>query len=319
MAYIIAEIGFNHEGNLEAAKEMIHAAATAGADAVKFQSFLAEDIALPDSEHFQAIQDAEMNAQMHHDLQKVATEAGVDFLSTPFGLWAVDLLEELNVPAYKVASMDCTNHILLKRIARTGKPIYLSTGMSTRDEIQNSLAFLKKQKSGPVTLLHCISKYPPEQSELNLATIPLLAHELNVPVGYSDHFPGIEAAVTAVALGASVIETHFTLDTNKEGGDHSHSADPAQLAELVKRVVEIETMCGTGDLEETRPDRKLAQIFRRGLHAAQEIKAGQIITDNNLIVCRPSAPLGPNDWAKVKGRISKRSIKAGEALTKNVI
>ncbi|WP_147819479.1 N-acetylneuraminate synthase family protein [Salidesulfovibrio onnuriiensis] len=319
MTYVIAEIGFNHEGDLEAAKEMITQAAKAGADAVKFQSFKAEDIALPGSEHFEAIRTAELKPEMHRKLKTAADAANIDFLSTPFGIWAVDLLEELDIPAYKVASMDCANHVLLERIARTGKPIYLSTGMALLDEIRGSLEFLNKNNSGPVTALHCMAKYPPEADELNLETIPFLRRELGIPVGYSDHFPGIEAAAAAVVLGAQVVETHFTLDVGREGGDHSHSADPTMLAELVRRIRLIEKMRGKADTTETRSDRDFANLFRRGLHAAMNLPKGHILAPGDLTACRPAGIYGPNDQQMLFGKKLAVAMKAGDALTPNYL
>ena len=176
LVYVIAEIGFNHEGDVALAKEMIKAAATAGADAVKFQTFRASDIALPTGSHYEAIKCGEMDLGQHQELFRVATDCNVDFLSTPFSPWAVELLETVGVPAYKVASMDCTNHYLLGYVAQTKKPIYLSTGMATLNEIFGSLEFLREKGSGPVTLLHCLALYPAKAEDLNLTIINFLNH-----------------------------------------------------------------------------------------------------------------------------------------------
>jgi len=200
--YLIAEIGFNHAGDMAVAQEMIRQAAAAGADAVKFQTYRAEDLALPSSPHFAAIQCGEMDLEQHRQLKAAADAAGIAFISTPFSIQAVELLEDIGVGAYKVASMDCTNRHLLGRIAMTGKPVYLSTGMATLQEIAESLEFLDQAGAGQVALLHCIAHYPAGSGELNLDCIPMLGQVFGRTVGYSDHHPGIEACFAAAILGA---------------------------------------------------------------------------------------------------------------------
>ena len=245
MIKIIAEIGFNHEGDLKLAIEMIKAAAKAGTHAVKFQTYKASDLALPSASHYQAIKSGEMSLEQHVELAKIAHGCGIEFLSTPYSPWAIDILEKVGVPAYKVASMDCTNKHLLGFIAETKKPIYLSTGMATLTEISETLYYLSEVKSGPVTLLHCMSLYPAEAKDLNLAIIPYLKELFGVSVGYSDHYPGIKACLVAAMLGAEVIETHFTLDITKEGADHYHSVDAEMLRQLVTEIDLFQQMKGT--------------------------------------------------------------------------
>ncbi len=305
--FIIAEIGFNHEGDLDQADAMIRAAARAGADAVKFQTFRASDLALPDAPHYKLIECGELDRGAHQRLAKTAGDEGVDFLSTPFSVAAVDMLQELGVPAFKVASMDCTNKHLLGRIAATGKPVYLSTGMANETEISESLAFLKEQNSGPVSILHCVSVYPPPADALNLATIPWLKERFGIPVGYSDHYPGIDACIAAAALGAEIIEVHFTLDTTKPEGDHGHSADEAQLGELVRRTADFHAMTGRPELS-GRKDRNAATMFRRGMYAARDLIAGELLTEADLLFCRPASALGPSDLKGVLGKCLIRPI-----------
>jgi len=300
--YLIAEIGFNHEGNLDVAEQMIMAAAQAGAHAVKFQTYRADDIALPTSPHFEAIRCGEMSRDDHARLAAVAKDCAVDFLSTPYSPWAVDLLESLDVPAYKVASMDCTNRHLLGYIARTGKPIYLSTGMATLSEIAETLAFLKEIGSGPVSLLHCMSLYPAAATDLNLAAIPLLKDLFGLTVGYSDHYPGTAACLAAAMLGAEVIETHFTLDCALPGGDHGHSADPAMLKRLIDDIQLFESMRGDKNALLARPDRKYAKDYRRGLYAAADLKTGTPLNADQLYLTRPVAELSPSDLERLTGK-----------------
>ncbi len=313
--YIIAEIGFNHEGDLRKAKAMIHSAAEAGVSAVKFQTFRAGDIVLPSSPHYKMIERAEMNLETHQQLALISRECGIDFLSTPFSNWAVDILEKVNVLAYKVASMDLTNYTLLSYIAQTRKPIYLSTGMSTLAEIAASIDFLKGENVDSIYLLHCISYYPPKAEDLNLSAIPFMKRVFNLPVGYSDHFPGTKACFMAAVLGAEVIETHFTLDTSLPEGDHSHSASPLQLKQLVEDIEFIKQAVGKEDFFADRPDRDVVNQFRRGIYAAQDIESGTRLTQEHLIFCRPQTELSLLQMSWYEGRITRRSIKKYQALS----
>ncbi len=322
MPYIIAEIGFNHEGDMNKATRMIKQAAKAGANAVKFQTFRAIDVALPTSEHFKLIKEGEIDFKQHKELAKIAGKNNVDFLSTPYSPWAVDILEQVNVPAYKVASMDCANKYLLKFIAQTKKPIYLSSGMATLAEIAETLNFLSTEQSGPVTLLHCISHYPAKAEDLNLAIIPLFKKLFNIPVGYSDHFPGIQACLAAIMLGAEVVETHFTLDTSKEGGDHHHSADPKMLKRLVEeRLVEesklFNTMKGSTAVIYKRPDRSMLTTFRRGVYAAKDLKRGSVLREEDFLFCRPASELSPNDLEWLKNKTLTKDVLAYNKIEKS--
>jgi len=309
MAYIIAEIGFNHEGDMALARRMIVEAGKAGANAVKFQTFRAKDIALPCSPHFSLIEGGEMTFEQHRDFYDVAVDSGLDFLSTPFSPWAVELLEKLGVAAYKIASMDCINQHLLGIVAQTRKPIYLSTGMAALDEISRSLEFLESMKGGPVTLLHCVSCYPAKQEELNLSIISLLKQVFKRPVGYSDHSVGIKACLAAAMLGAEIIETHFTMDSRKAGGDHSHSVEPSELRELISEITLFERMRGTPVAIRDRPDRSQAKILRRGVYSATDLKMGQVVTEQNLLLARPVSTLSPNDVQRILGRVLTKDVR----------
>ncbi len=316
MATIIAEIGFNHEGDIGLAKKMIRDAAAAGADAVKFQTFRAIDIALPTSPHYSAIQAGEMTLEHHLQLAETAKENNIMFLSTPFSAWGVELLEKVKVPAYKVASMDCTNTHLLECIAGTGKPIYLSTGMASLAEMAVTLRFLEEKKSGPVTLLHCLSLYPAQAKDLNLKIIPYLKKIFNIPVGYSDHYPGRDACLLAAILGADVIETHFTYDTQKEGGDHGHSVDGPMLEKLVCQIKDYEAMMGTSDSLHDRPDAAFRDVFRRGLYFSRDMKKQETIITDDLLMTRPVSQLGTNDLQQILGKKLLQDIKQYDAVDK---
>lgn len=319
MIKIIAEIGFNHEGELKLAIEMIKAAAQAGANAIKFQTYRAKDLALPSAPHYQAIQSGEMSFEQHLELRKIAHDCGVEFLSTPFSPWAIDILEKVGVPAYKVASMDCTNKYLLGFIAETKKPIYLSTGMATLAEISETLCYLSEVKSGPVTLLHCMSLYPAEAKDLNLAIIPYLKELFGVPVGYSDHYPGINACLVAAMLGAEIIETHFTLDITKEGADHYHSVDAELLRQLIADIELFQQMKGTKQGFHNRPDRRYATQYRRGVFTAKCLKKGDSLKTEDLLMCRPTSQLKPEDVKWLEGRMIKQDIDAFHAIDRDAL
>ncbi len=308
---IIAEIGFNHEGKMDDAAALIRAAADAGADVVKFQTFAATDIVLPSSPHVQAIQAGELDLAQHRTLKELADAAGVEFMSTPFGPRCVDLLEQVGVSEYKIASMDVTNLPLLRLIAATGKPVILSTGMAVLSEIALALETLEANGAGQVSLLHCLSDYPARAEQLNLSVLGLLHETFGVPVGYSDHFPGIDACIAAYFHGAEIIETHFTLDTTIPGGDHAHSADPAMLRRLVDSIALFETMRGdAGTFFRNRPDRANAVPYRRGVHASRPIKAGEVIGEADLMCCRPEQEFGPADAGRLVGLRAGRDIAA---------
>ena len=316
---IIAEVGFNHEGDMEKAMAMIRGAAEAGADAVKFQSFKATDLALPGAAHFELIRSGELSEEQHRELFEEARRLGLSFLSTPFSRVNVDLLERIGVGAYKVASMDLDNRHLLEHIAGTGKPVYLSTGMALLSEIAEALEHLDKCGAAEVTILHCIANYPAQAEELNLAAIPYLKRVFGVPVGYSDHYPGTKACLMAALLGAEVIETHFTLDTSWPGGDHAHSATPQSLGALIEDLRLLKEMEGEPILGAKRPDRANAGQFRRGLYAARNLSPGERLTEEDLLLCRPPSELSPNDLEWLLGREVRTAVAAHEPLRRSHI
>jgi sialic acid synthase SpsE len=315
--YLIAEIGFNHEGDMALACRMVKEAAAAGADAVKFQTFKAIDLALPSAAHFNLIKSGELDYSQHEILANEAKKTGVTFLSTPFSFEAVDLLESLDVSAFKVASMDLTNHPLLTRIARSKKTVLLSTGMANLTEIGSALNVLNQQGAADVVLMHCLSKYPAEASELSLNAIKELSEAFGIPVGYSDHHPGISACFAAGLVGARVIETHFTLDTHTPGGDHSHSANPDMLRQLIKDYEQYIPMLGGQGFFKQRPDREFAPIFRRGVFAARDLAQGHVLTMQDLLTCRPVTELIPNDLDELLGKPLRHSVAAHRALNRN--
>ncbi|TNC94009.1 MAG: spore coat polysaccharide biosynthesis protein E [Stygiobacter sp.] len=318
--YVIAEIGFNHEGNVDLGIEMIRAAAASGADAVKFQTYKADGLTVTSNPHFDLIKHGELDLDAHKRLVAAAQDAKVTFFSTPFGVDMVELLEKVGVPAYKIASMDLDNQPLLEAVGKTGKPIILSTGMGTLGEIERAVQLLEATGNRQIMLLHCVSEYPPAPEKANLRTIEQIRAAFPAySVGYSDHILGNAAAVAAVALGAVAIEKHFTTDKSLSGPDHAISADPKDLSEMVRDIRIIEAALGRPCADLSRPDRPSALNMRRGLHAAHDIAEGTVITADMIKIIRPITDLKPTDIGLVVGRKAKKTLKAEEAITLDVI
>ncbi|MBA2504584.1 MAG: N-acetylneuraminate synthase family protein [Thermoleophilaceae bacterium] len=318
--YVIAEAGVNHNGDLAIALALIEAAAEAGADAVKFQTFSAEAIATDAAAAADyagggtqraLLRGLELPPGAWPQLRDAAEAAGLAFLSTPFDSSAVATLTELGVPALKISSGDLTNTPLLREAAATGVPVILSTGMSTLEEVERALADL-----GPaeVVLLHCLSAYPAPMQELNLAAIPLLAERFGRPVGFSDHTEGRAACVAAIALGACCIEKHLTLDRTAEGPDHAASMEPDLFALLVRDVHEAHAAIGRAEKARQPSEENTAQVARRSLVAARELEAGTVLTAEDLAAQRPAGGIEPTAIDEVAGRTLIRALGAGEQL-----
>ncbi len=316
---VIAEVGFNHGGDMNLASEMIRVAAAAGADCVKFQSYSAEGLVLRRVSHFDAIKVGELTTEDHLHLARTAESHGIEFLSTPYDERQVDLLEQVGVARYKVASMDVTNLPFLRYVGSVGKPVILSTGMANLGEIERAVEVMRSVGDIQVTLLHCVSRYPAEPGQVNLRTIEQLESAFGLPVGYSDHTLGNATALAAVALGAVVIEKHFTLDSSAEGADHSISAEPRQLGQLVTDIRDIRDSLGCWSASDRRVDRAQARLNRRGLFARMDIRAGTEITADMLKCVRPEEGLKPEYLQVVIGRRAKTDIGAEEPITFDVI
>lgn len=316
--YVIAEIGFNHQGKVELGAKMIRAAAAAGVDAVKFQTFKADQLTLRNFDHFDLIRNSELDLGAHKELANVAADEGVTFFSTPFSAWAVDILETVGVPAYKIASMDVTNLPLIRLVAGTGKPVIMSTGMATLDEIATAVETIKAAQAAAnagLALMHCVSLYPAEPEAVNLKTMDQIAGAFGLPVGFSDHLLGNEVALAAVARGAALIEKHFTTDKGLPGPDHKLSADPAEMKDLVQSIRKVEKSLGRPAADDRRPDRSKASDTRRSLFAARNIAAGTIIGRQDVKCVRPERGLPPGDIESVLGRPAKTDIGEEEPIT----
>lgn len=330
--FVVAEAGVNHNGDLALALKLCDAALGAGADAVKFQTFRAEDLVLPGAptaayqvqqtgelDQFVMLQRLELSAADHKALQAHCNAIGIEFFSTPFSIAAVDLLVGLGVRRLKLSSGELTHRTLVEYASATGLPLLLSTGMATMDEIRRALQWTAAARRGlhGVTVLHCTSAYPAPDRTLNLKAIAVMTGELGVAVGYSDHSLGIEAALAAVALGATVIEKHITLDRKLPGPDHSASLEPPEFARMTSGIRRISAMLGDGVKQPTVEERDTASVARRSVAAACEIPAGATIKAAMLVCRRPATGIEPRYLDSLVGRRAAKTIAAGTVLQWN--
>lgn len=327
---IIAEAGVNHNGDLHLAEQLIVAAADAGADAVKFQTFVADRLvtvtatkanyqkqttAASESQHAM-IRRLELTRPMHERLLAYSQERGIQFLSTPFDLPSINLLAELGLPRFKIPSGEITNLPYLRHIGSFGKPIILSTGMATLGEIETALEVLETAGTGrdQITVLHCNTEYPTPMADVNLRAMLTIRDAFGVAVGYSDHTPGIEIPIAAVALGATVIEKHLTLDRTLPGPDHQASLEPDEFAAMVRAIRNIEHALGGGRKRPSPSEAKNKPIARKSLVAVVAIRAGEVLTPENVAVKRPGTGLSPMRWDKVMGRVATRDFGVDELI-----
>ena len=329
--FIIAEAGVNHNGSAELAKKLIDAAKDAGADAVKFQTFRAEKVVTQKAEkaeyqktakeesQYEMIKKLELTEYNFKELADYAKGNGVIFLSSPFDKESVDLLDELNVPAYKIASGEITNFPLLRYIAKKEKPIILSTGIATLGEVEEALNVIRSEGVEDVILLHCVSNYPARIEDVNLRAMETLKQAFKLAVGFSDHTLGITASIAAVALGACVIEKHFTLDRNLPGPDHKASLEPDELKEMVKTIRDVEKTLGDGIKQPIINEEEIKKIARRSVIAKIDISEGTVITEDMLDVKRPGTGIEPKYFDFIVGMRAKKDIKKSDIVTWKMI
>ncbi|MEM2029409.1 MAG: N-acetylneuraminate synthase family protein [Candidatus Bathyarchaeia archaeon] len=312
--FIIAEAGINHNGDLELAKELVRQAAKSGADAVKFQIFHAERLVEEGTPEFEMFKKYELPDDAWKELSLLAEREGIIFMATPFDLEAVKIMEEIGASAYKIASGDITNFELISSVARKWKPVFLSTGGANLAEIKAAIDCIYGEENERIVLLHCVSCYPAPLEDLNLKAIDDLWERFYLPVGFSDHSVGIEAALVAVSMGAVAIEKHFTLDKTLPGPDHVHSLTPQELAEMVSRIRRIEKMFGSGRKEPLPCEAEVRVKGRRGVKAAVNIPKGTVIDRSMLSLVRPKRTIGAESLKDVLGKRAKRNILKGEDL-----
>jgi len=323
--FIIAEVGSNHDGRWDQAVRLINAAVAAGADAVKFQSFRLERLIAPeayqqalgsdDASWAQRTRAAQMPAVWYPRLAAYCAGRGIVFLSTPFDPQAADLLDSAGVPAFKVASGDLTHLPLLRHLARKGKPIILSTGMGTLEEVGQAIEAIRSQGNEQIVLLHCVVAYPAQAHHSNLACLATMREAFGLPVGLSDHSLGIEVAIAAAALGASVIEKHFTLDRRLAGPDHGYALEPDELGDMVAAIRRVESALGSGKKRPLEIEAEELRLSRRGAVAACDIAPGAPIRPEMVDFVRPAVGISPAELDALIGRRAKSPIRKGETLT----
>jgi sialic acid synthase SpsE len=329
--FIVAEAGCNHNQKLDLAKQLVDMAVAANADAVKFQTYAAEEMyskKTPMMKHFKDLMHAPDDATMFdlikatelpYDMQPAIVEycrkREIPFLSTPFGLRDVDILEELGVPAFKIASFEMTHFPLLRRVGQAGKPVILSTGMSTLGDIEKALNAIAQGGTSEVILLHCVSNYPAKPEHCNLRAIQTLKTTFGCPVGFSDHTPGIEVTKIAIAIGANMVEKHITVDQTLPGPDHYFSLTPDQLIALVQATREIEMVLGSPTKLCTADEEAMKRIGRRSLCAARHIGKGERVTEAMIAVKRPGTGIPTELMDIVIGAVAVRDIEADEPLS----
>ncbi|WP_041484249.1 N-acetylneuraminate synthase [Desulfitobacterium metallireducens] len=325
---IIAEAGVNHNGQLDTALKLVDVAAEAGVDAIKFQTFKSNNVVSKfapkaayqekttgtDETQLEMVKKLELSFENFRLIQNYCDQKDIIFLSTPFDLDSIDFLASLDLPIYKVPSGEITNLPYLMKIACLDKPVIMSTGMSNLDEVGLALNVLRDNGAGTVTLLHCNTQYPTLFEDANLKAMLALKERFGVTVGYSDHTLGIEAPIAAVALGATVIEKHFTLDKNMEGPDHKASLDPQELKAMVTAIRNVEVALGTGLKEPSDSELPNREVARKSIVAKRNITRGELLTEDNLTVKRPGNGISPMKWFEVLGTTANRDFCEDELI-----
>lgn len=327
--FIIAEAGDNHNGNFELALKLVDKAVEAGADCVKFQTFITENIISKfaekaeyqkentgsDETQFEMVKKLELSFEQFREIQKYCEEKGILFLSTPFDLDSVEFLQEIEIPFWKIPSGEITNLPYLEKIARTGKKIIMSTGMCTMEEIGEALNVLRRNGAGEIALLHCNTEYPTPYQDVNLRAMQIMQDAFEIKVGYSDHTQGIEVPIAAVACGAKIIEKHFTLDKNMEGPDHKASLEPDELKQMVEAIRNIEKALGRAEKFPSDSEKKNIEIARKSIVAKRDIKEGELLTEENLSIKRPGNGISPMRWYEVLGTKAVKDFNEDEMIS----
>lgn len=327
---IIAEAGVNHNGSLEIAKKLVDSAADAGVDIIKFQTFNSKNLVSKsarmaeyqqkntghDESQYAMLKKLELSVEDHLELIRHCNECGIRFFSTAFDMESIDFLHSLHMGLWKIPSGEITNYPYLKKIASYQEPVILSTGMCNLEDIEASLDVLLKEgcKKQDVTILHCNTEYPTPYSDVNLRAMLEIEKKFGTKIGYSDHTNGIEVPIAAVAMGACVIEKHFTLDRNMEGPDHKASLEPNELKKMVESIRNIESALGTGHKVVSPSEKKNIEIARKSIVAARDIAKGEILSENNLTVKRPGNGISPMRWNEVIGTVAIRDFSEDEVI-----
>lgn len=325
---IIAEAGVNHNGDLGLAKKLVDCAAQAGADCVKFQTFCAEQVVsvtAPKAEYqkdttrsegsqLDMVKKLELSYDAFVILKEYCRLREIEFLSTPFDLSSIRFLDKLGIPFWKIPSGEVTNYPYLAEIGRTRRPVVMSTGMCTLEEVGEAMEILRLHGTIDIRLLHCNTEYPTPYEDVNLLALRQMREYFKCEVGYSDHTLGIEIPIAAAALGAVVIEKHFTLDRNMEGPDHKASLEPDELADMVARIRHVEQALGTGEKIPSSSEKKNIAVARKSIVAACPIKKGEVFSETNLTTKRPGTGISPMRWTQVLGTRAVRDFTEDELI-----
>ncbi|MBN2396161.1 MAG: N-acetylneuraminate synthase [Candidatus Atribacteria bacterium] len=328
--FIIAEAGVNHNGDINVAKKLIDVAVVAGADAVKFQTFKTEHLVSKNAmkadyqqettdsneTQFEMIKKLELNPETHIALMAYCKEKGIQFLSTPFDHDSINLLNDLGLETFKIPSGEITNLLYLRHIGSLNREIILSTGMADMGEIEDALNILVDSGTirENICILHANTEYPTRMEDVNLKAMKTIGKAFKIKYGYSDHTLGVEVPIAAVALGASVIEKHFTLDRNMAGPDHQASLEPNELKDMVKAIRNIELALGDGIKRASNSERKNKEIARKSIIAIKDIKSGELFTENNLGIKRPGNGISPMRWDELMGKHANRDFKVDDLI-----
>ncbi len=325
---IIAEAGVNHNGDIELARKMVDAAHTAGADYIKFQTFVPEKLVsrYASKADYQKNNTNSQESQLEMlralaftqedfiQLQRYCGQVGIGFLSTPFDLESIQFLNQLQMDFWKLPSGEITNLPYLEAIAHTHKKVVMSTGMCELGEIRDAIQILESNGAGEITLLHCNTEYPTPFCDVNLRAMKQMEEVFRKPVGYSDHTIGIEVPIAAAALGAEVIEKHFTLDKQMKGPDHKASLEPDELKQMVQAIRNIEISLGDGQKRRTHSEEKNCQAARKSIVAKREIREGELFSEENLSIKRPGSGISPMHWHEMIGQKAQRDYKEDELI-----
>lgn len=324
--FIIAEAGVNHNGRIDLAMQLVDVAKSSGADAVKFQTFISEEDVSKQVEkaEYQKNEKEETQLEMlkqlelkYSDFEKIkqyCEEVGILFLSSPFEEKSIAFLESMDMPVFKVASSEVTNYPFLRAIGKLGKPVILSTGMCNLGEVEEAIRVLEEYGSGEISLLHCNTEYPTPMQDVNLRAMLTLKNAFNKKVGYSDHTVGNEVAIAAVAMGAEIIEKHFTLDKTLEGPDHRASLSPEELKVFVKSIRRIEEALGSSRKMPSASEEKNIRAVRKSIVAGKNIKKGELLTEENLKAKRAGGGISPMLWQDIVGRKAIRDFIEDERI-----
>lgn len=326
--FIIAEAGVNHNGDIDIAKKLVDEAVLAGADAVKFQTFKAENLVCRDAakaayqmettdkseSQFEMLKKLELTPDMHEQLIDYCKQKKIMFLSTPFDIDSLKYLIRCGLEVVKIPSGEITNYPYLREVGRTEKKVILSSGMSTLAEVKEAVKVLRDNGNQEITVLHCNTEYPTPFEDANLNAMLTIKNELGVSVGYSDHTPGIEVPIAATALGAAMIEKHFTLDKNMEGPDHKASLEPKELRAMISAIRNIELALGDGEKRPSESEKRNIDIARKSIVAKCDIKAGETFTESNMTTKRPGTGISPMCWNEIINQKAKRDFRMDEII-----